>query len=123
MVRRFRARAWCLLTVAVLALGTTATSLGEALHAAAPHDLACTPASDPAHDPSSHQVRAPLDADGASHHCVACHLARSPRTGAQQATHAARRETGIPLRPAAAIGSALSAALDLLPPRSPPRLG
>jgi hypothetical protein len=123
MVRRFRARLSCLLTAAVLALGTTATSLGELLHAAAPHDLACAPAVDVAHDAASHRVEAPNASDAATHHCVACHLARAPRLGAQAATYVARVETGRTHRPAAAIGSARAASLDLLPPRSPPRLG
>jgi hypothetical protein len=123
MVRRFRARLSCLLTAAVLTLGTTATSLGELLHAAAPHDLACAPAVDVAHDAASHQVATPDTADPASHHCVACHLARSPRLGAQATSHVARAEAGRLHPPAAVIGSACAASLDLLPPRSPPRLG
>ena len=120
MLRLFRARACCLVTVIALASGTMAAACGELLHAGRSHDAACVPGA--AHDASSHRYRAPADEGNTHDHCVGCHFARSPRIGAQSITHGGHRDEASPLRPVAALGSARAAALDNLPPRSPPSL-
>jgi len=122
MLRLFRARAWCLITAVVLAIGTTSTAFQELLHAGTPHDIACLPVVDVAHDAANHRVSARGDDVAAADHCVACHFARSPRLGPQWVAASGHIRETVPARPTAAIGSARAAALDNLPPRSPPRL-
>lgn len=121
MVRLFRARVFCLLTAGVLAFGTMTAALGELLHAGTSHDLACSPAAELGHDAASHRFDAPDEPGAAGHHCLGCHLARWSRLGAQTTSYVGHVESGVSRRPAAAIGSARAAALDSLPPRSPPR--
>jgi hypothetical protein len=121
MLRLFRARACCLITAVLLAAGTTTAAYDELLHAWTSHDVACAPVSDVAHDASSHRVKAPGDPAPHDSHCVGCHLARAPRVGAQPASFAAHCEDVPLVRPVATIGSARAAALDNLPPRSPPQ--
>ena len=120
MLQFFRVRACCLVTALVLAAGTTTTAFDTLLHAGTAHDVACVPDVDVAHDASSHRVRPPGDAANPDHHCVGCHLARTPRLGPQTTSTGAHVEEASALRPMAAIGSARAAALDNLPPRSPP---
>lgn len=122
MLRRFRARACCLATALVLAMGTTAAVFQELLHAGASHDAACAPALDVAHNPASHQIGPAAAEASADAHCVACHFARSSRAGSQSISVAAHVHEQAAVRPIAAIGSARAAALDSLPPRAPPRL-
>jgi hypothetical protein len=122
MLRLFRARAWCLITAIALAAGTTTAAFGELLHAGASHDAGCAPTAASAHDASSHRVTSPADEGSAHDHCVGCHFARSLRIGAQSVIHGEHVDETRSLRPVAAIGSARAAALDSLPPRSPPRL-
>jgi hypothetical protein len=122
MLRLFRARACCLLTTVILAVGTTATGMSELLHAGTLHDPACVPSLDVVHDASTHRFRAAADEGGAEHHCIACHLARAPRLGSQSASGIVHVEAARPVRPIAAIGFVRAATLDNLPSRSPPRL-
>ena len=122
MLRLFRARAWCLITAIILAIGTTSTAFDELLHAGTEHDIACLPVVDVAHDAANHRVNAPGDDGAADDHCVACHFARSPRAGPQPVGTSSHVRQTSPVRPITAIGSARAAALDNLPPRSPPRL-
>jgi hypothetical protein len=93
MLRRFRARAWCLVMALCLAAGTTAASFDALLHNDAGHDAACVPAIAVAHDASAHQVQdAGSNSDHSGSHCLACHWARSFRTDGvvvQFAAHAA----------------------------------
>ena len=90
------------------------------LHAGVAHDVACASAAEVGHDPSAHKVAAPSGPAETDAHCVACHLARAPRLGAKLESIAAHVREGRALRPAPAIGSARTAALASLPPRSPP---
>ena len=122
MLRLFRARACCLVTALALAVGTSTAALGELLHAGTSHDAGCVSLVDPSHDASSHRFKAPADERSADHHCVGCHFARAPRIGAQSVTHGEQVDEPCSLPPVAAIGSARAAALDSLPPRSPPSL-
>ena len=46
MLRIFRARAWCVVTAAVLALATTTAAFDKALHTGEAHDADCVPAPD-----------------------------------------------------------------------------
>jgi hypothetical protein len=119
MPRLFRARACGLITAVLLAAGTTSAALDQFLHGTASHD-ACASLDDLGHDASTHRFDAPEGGPSPDGHCVGCHLARAPRAGAQAVSilgHAGETAT---LRPIAAIGSARAAALDGLPPRSPP---
>ena len=120
MLRLLRVRACCLIAALLVAAGTTSTAFDELLHAGASHDIACVPVGDVGHDPSSHRVAAPEDDAAAHEHCVGCHLARAPRLGTQSVSYAGHIDETSSARPIAAIGSARAAALDSLPPRSPP---
>ena len=122
MLRLFRARACCLVTALALAMGTTTAVFGELLHAGTSHDAGCVATRDAAHDASSHRFKAPADEASSDDHCVGCHFARSPRIGGHALTHGEHVDEACPPRPVAAIGSARAAALDSLPPRSPPSL-
>lgn len=121
MLRLLRARACCLITALLLAAGTMGAALGELLHDGAAHDVACVSVGDVPHDASSHRYRADTGPGGHHEHCVGCHLARAPRIGTHSVGVTGHADEGAALRPLAAIGSARSAALDSLPPRSPPR--
>jgi hypothetical protein len=123
MLRLFRNRAWCLVTAVLLALGTTTAAFDELLHASGrAHDTACVPVLDVAHDASSHRVDATDEGTGGEGHCLACHFARTPRHGAQPATHGHHVDEPRAVKPAVAVASVASAVLDNLPPRSPPQL-
>jgi hypothetical protein len=123
MLRLFRARAWCLVTAILLAAGTTTAGFDELLHATGTaHDAACAPAIDLAHDASSHRVEAPDNAASGDGHCVACHLARTSRLGAQSASYGVHADEPRALVAAPATPFVVSAVLDSLPPRSPPTL-
>lgn len=122
MLRLFRARVCCFVTALALAVGTTTAALGELLHAGTSHDAPCVGTIDAAHDASSHRFKAPADEGSSDDHCVGCHFARSPRIGGHSLTHGAHVDETCALPPLPAIGSARAAALDNLPPRSPPSL-
>jgi mono/diheme cytochrome c family protein len=122
MLRLFRVRAWCWLTALVLAVGTSTAALDELLHAGTAHDFACAPGVDVAHDASSHRFQARADSGGHDGHCVACHFARASRVGAQSASMGEHADEARAPQSVPTIGSARAAALDSLPPRSPPRL-
>lgn len=120
MLRLFRTRAWCVVTAAVLAVGTTTAAFDKILHAGATHDVDCVPGLAVAHDGSSHRFAATSDTPGAASHCIACHVARAPRLGAQSASAAGDVDDAGAHRPIASIGAARPPALACLPARSPP---
>lgn len=121
MLAFFRVRMWCLVTAVVLAVGTTTAAFEELRHTGTPHDAACARAVGASHDASKHRVEpAPASGDAQSDHCVACHLARAPRLGAQAASTGAHVQEGVAHRPIASIGAARPTALASLPSRSPP---
>ncbi|MGH9349520.1 MAG: hypothetical protein ACRD26_19900 [Vicinamibacterales bacterium] len=122
MLRLFRVRSWCLVTAVVLAVGTTTAAFDELLHAGASHDAPCVAPLDVAHDASSHRFQAPSSDASGKGHCVACHLARSPRIGAQPASVVCLAVEARAPRPIMTIGAARAAALANLPSRSPPPL-
>jgi hypothetical protein len=122
MLGLFRNRAWCLVTAVLLALGTTTAAFDELLHAAGRmHDLACVAAVDVAHDASSHRVSAPEPGHSGEGHCLACHFARTPRLGAQVATHGHHADEPRAIKPPVFVAPVAAAVLDNLPPRSPPQ--
>jgi hypothetical protein len=120
MLRLFRARISCLITAILLAAGTTTASFDEFLHAGDPHDQACAPSGDFGHDASKHRIGAAKASKDGSQHCVACHLARAPRLGAQPLVLAARSTEGRIPRPRRSIDRASAAHLSQLSGRSPP---
>jgi hypothetical protein len=122
MLRLFRARACCLVATVVLSAGTISAAFDELVHVGTSHDVACVSLGNVAHDASSHRFKASPDEANPDEHCVGCHLARAPRVGAQAPSYAGHGGEATSPRPIAAIGSARAAALDSLPPRSPPRL-
>jgi hypothetical protein len=122
MLRLFRARVSCLLTAILLAASTTTASLDEFLHGGDSHDPACATTAGFGHDASNHRIGAPQAAEDAPQHCVACHLARAPRLGAQSALVAAQTTESFVLRLHDSVDSASSAELSRVPGRSPPSL-
>jgi hypothetical protein len=120
MPRLVRSRACCLVTALLLAVGTVGAAVDELVHGGGAHDAACVPVGDLAHDASGHAVETAPDTADRHDHCVGCHLARAPRVGAQRFSYAAHCGESAAPRPVPAIGSARAAALDNLPPRSPP---
>jgi hypothetical protein len=126
MLRFFRVRAWCLATSLVLAVGTAGASLDVLLHGdAAHHADPCAPTLNAAHDEAAHRITATREgrADGADTHCVACHLARTPRLRSDPHALTRRPDDARTLLVPASIGVALPAVLSNLQPRSPPRVG
>jgi hypothetical protein len=122
MLRLFRTRAWCVVTALVLAAGTTTTALDGLLHTRAPHDAACVTTVEAPHDATSHRVAA-VDAQGAhTGHCVACHLARTPRLNQHATSVAVLTDEAAGPRPTPSIGSIRASELARLPARSPPGL-
>jgi len=122
MLRIFRARVCCLVTSLVLAIGTTTASLDQFVHAGDSHDGGYASVVTK-HDAARHQVRAAQPSnDDASEHCVACHLARAPRSGAQATAIALRGGETLATAPVYSVGFPSSAALSRVPGRSPPRL-
>ncbi|MGH8187225.1 MAG: hypothetical protein ACREUC_11730, partial [Steroidobacteraceae bacterium] len=105
MLRLFRTRAWCVVTAAVLAVGTTTAAFDKVLHAGGTHDVDCVPGLDVAHDGASHRFSATTDSTGADSHCLACHVARAPRLGAQTASAAGDVDDVGTHRPLASIGA------------------
>jgi hypothetical protein len=121
MLRLFRARATCVVTAVILTVGTTTAAFDKLLHAGATHDVECVPGLDFAHDGSSHRFVAAQDSAGADSHCIACHVMRAPRLGAQSASAIGDADEADAHRPIASIGAARPPALANLPARSPPR--
>lgn len=121
MLRVFRARAWCVVTAAILAIATTTAAFDKALHTGATHDVDCVQVVDVAHDGASHRVSATSDSTATDSHCIACHVARAPRLGAQSASTVGDVDDLGMHRPIASIGAVRPAALASLPARSPPR--
>jgi hypothetical protein len=109
-------------TAAVLAIATTTAAFDKALHAGETHDADCVPVIDAAHDGASHRFSAPSDSTGADSHCVACHVARAPRLGAQSASAVGDVDALGMHHPIASIGVVRPPALENLPARSPPRI-
>jgi hypothetical protein len=125
MLRLFRVRAWCLATAMFLTLGTAGASLDLLLHGdAAHHSDPCATPVIAAHDVSAHRITTPADdlTDEAGAHCVACHLARTPRLRTESASFVSRGDDGRTFRVPTSIGVARGPALESLQPRSPPRV-
>lgn len=120
-MRLFRARAWCLATIAALAVATAGASFDALLHASDRHDACCPPGTLVEHDESAHRYQAAGGEALTLHHCVACHWARSFRSGPESTSAAARLDEAGAHAPHRTIGRALAPALTAVPARSPPR--
>lgn len=123
MLGVFRARACCLVTAVVLAASTATVTVGELLHAGTAHDADCRPAAEPSHDAGSHRYEAvPTATPEADDHCLACHLARAPRVGAESAAPGVPGAEAVTRRLSDSADAALGPAVLVLQPRSPPGL-
>jgi hypothetical protein len=120
MLRLFRARGWCVVTAAILAVGSTTAAFDKVLHAGGTHDVDCVTAPVVAHDGSSHRFASAADNAGADSHCIACHVARAPRLSAQPASAVGDVDDVGTHHPIASIGAVRPPALASLPARSPP---
>jgi len=124
MLRFFRVRALCLATAVFLVVGTAGGSLELVLHGDAAHH------GDPCvrivvqHDESAHRFTASTGdrSPDTATHCVACHLARTPRLGTVAAAFAPRLDEPQLLRAVTFTGPTLAPALAHRHPRSPPRV-